>query len=388
MKSNTIRRCDFCQAELPEEYYTHKNSRRGVHVYTCNDCGLIQSISTAAYTSRPAASMSCDADRASIKYTKDLVLKPHLDILNRHVNLAQINTLLDVGSNRGAFLRHVVGVNPSVTITAVETDPELVENYRSSPQVTIHTRRLEQTDVGDERYDFIYCAHTLEHFQSASAMLRKLNTALKPGGLIFYAVPNIFSLTEDSFEESFIDTHTFHFCADVLESFINGQGSEIVAKSPGDAFELTYLIRKPSRPRPEAEGTITHRETAENSRAFMRHYAEAIDFNRRRLRDVAAKLMGLAHSSKVVFWGAGRIFDGLTSVGGFDTGRIEMLVDKYLYRYMDTIDGIPIRPPEALQSKDRSIPIIVASREYASEIFAEAHQMGFLNTHPYTGFME
>lgn len=332
--------------------------------------------------------MSCDADRASIKYTKDLVLKPHLDILNRHLNLAQIRNLLDVGSNRGAFLRHILSVNPDVAITAVETDPELVENYRGIHQVTIHTGRLEQTVVGDECYDLIYCAHTLEHFQSAAAMLRKLSAAAKPGGLIFYAVPNILSLMDDSFEESFIDTHTFHFGAGVLENFIKHQGSEIVAQSEANAFELTYLIRKPLQPIPRPEGTLSNRDNAETSRDFMRHYAETIDLNRLRLREAAAKLMGLATHGKVVFWGAGRIFDGLTRVGGFDTGRIEMLVDKYLYRYMDTIDGIPIRPPDALQSMDRTIPIIVASREYASEIVTEAHQMGFLNTHPYTGFME
>ena len=75
--------CDFCQTLIHNYTYTPINSKRGMKVFVCSNCGLIFSKNTKPYISRPKPSMSCDADRSSIKYTKQLVLGDHLEFLSK-----------------------------------------------------------------------------------------------------------------------------------------------------------------------------------------------------------------------------------------------------------------------------------------------------------------
>jgi SAM-dependent methyltransferase len=332
--------------------------------------------------------MSCDADRASIKYTKDLVLHPHLKVLESRLDLESLQNVLDVGSNRGAFLKEIIKLNPSVKVTAVETDPDLMKEYNTHPQVCAFNQRLESASLEPERYDLIYCAHTLEHFSSASLMLLKLWDAVKPGGLLFIAVPNTLILSEDTFEEFFIDTHTFHFHAGVLETFFRFHGLEIVYSSASpESFELDYLLRKHSRSVTHSTQSLFSKPNVEKSIGFLHAYKSTLIRNRKRLETASAKINSLPGENKIVFWGAGRIFDGLVKLGGLDTGKIQLLVDKYLFRYMAEVHGVEINPPEALFAYPSDTIIIIASREYESEITKEAREMGFFNICGYSEFM-
>ncbi len=380
--------CDFCGALLPSSFYEPINTKRGMQVYLCRSCGLIQSISTRAYASRPEASMSCDADRASIKYTKDLVLKPHLEHMAGRVALDGIVALLDVGSNRGAFLNALIRTNPSVRITAIESDPDLIGAYASYPQVTAIASRFEDQAVESATYDLVYCAHTLEHFTSAAGMLRKMLDATVPGGLLFFAVPNVLFLSENTFEESFIDTHTFHFHDGVLRALYEALGLEVVFASAPDAFELVYLLRRRLRPTPAGLGVLRSEVNVETSTRFFAAYRSTMTHNRGKLGEAAARILAAAAGQRMVFWGAGRIFDGLVKVGGIAPANVEMLVDKYLHRYMTSVHDVDVRAPEALHDVPKGTLVVVASREYEEEIVSEATVMGFSNLMTYSQCME
>jgi 2-polyprenyl-3-methyl-5-hydroxy-6-metoxy-1,4-benzoquinol methylase len=384
----TIPTCDFCRSNLPEQYYRPRNSKRGMHVFVCTRCGLMQSQSTKRYPSRPLPSMSCDADRASIKYTKDLVLKPHWELLTSRLDLPAVKNILDVGSNRGAFLKKVLQMNPLIKATAIETDPDLMKVYMMHPQVFALNQRFESADLQPNNHDLVYCAHTLEHFSSASSMIFKLWSVLKPGGFLFIAVPNTLTLSEDTFEEVFVDTHTFHFHDAMLETFFKNHKMEIVFKSPPGSFELDYLLHKPSKHIPQFLPQLLFSEqNVQMSLDFMDNYENTLTRNRKKIERASSRINALPETSKIVFWGAGRIFDGLVKLGGLNTKRIALLVDKYLYPYMPGVHGVAIKAPEALVDFSSDTTLVVASREYESEITAEAREMGFSNIMGYSQLM-
>ena len=79
--------CDFCKSETLEDIYRPINSRRGMIVKVCEDCGLIHSKSTKKYESRPPGSMSADADRSSYRYTKDVVSERYNEYFNGNIDL-------------------------------------------------------------------------------------------------------------------------------------------------------------------------------------------------------------------------------------------------------------------------------------------------------------
>ena len=123
--------CSFCETETLEHVYTPINSARGMEVFICRTCGLVQSISTISYKSRPPGSMSADADRSSYRYTKDVIANRYEECFSMHVDFNLIKTVLDIGSNRGAFVNYLQTNYPGKNIVGIEPDPSVITGYQN-----------------------------------------------------------------------------------------------------------------------------------------------------------------------------------------------------------------------------------------------------------------
>lgn len=73
----------------------------------------------------------------------------------------------------------------------------------------------EEVDLGDEEFDLVRCAHTLEHLTDPAHVLAKLARAIKPDGEIVVVVPNRRSLTSLLFRRYWyhldVPRHLFHY---------------------------------------------------------------------------------------------------------------------------------------------------------------------------------
>ena len=367
--------CDFCASDEMEFIYKPINTSRGMEVYVCNACGLLQSFATIEYESRPPASMSADADRSSFRYTKDLVSGSYLKVFNQHVNFKSIDKILDVGSNRGAFIRWIEQDYKGKKITAIEPHPE-IPSYSSLPNVDFHNCRFENTQLKKDYYDFAFCVHTLEHASSAKNMLLGIKDALKFGGTFFLAVPNAI-FHSDIIEELFIDPHTYHFNYQLLKDFVVSLGFSI--EYAGDLTEpdIILLLKKTKRD----NSTFALRPLDVNFpsevRANVKSYSKNIINNRLDLKSSSEKLRVAAKSKKVVVWGGGRIFDALVTFGELNKNDIYLVIDKFLVAYASEISGYKLSSPNALDNEDiNSIVVYIASRNYAEEIMTEARAYG------------
>lgn len=368
--------CDFCGASNLENVYTPINSARGMEVFLCKICGLAQSFSTVAYKSRPPGSMSADADRSSYRYTKDVISDRYEECFTQFIDFSRIREVLDVGSNRGAFINYLETFHPGKRVVAIEPDSSVTSGYTSLPNVSIQACRFEHAQLPENYFDFSYCAHTLEHADSARSMLLGIRRALKPGGLLFVAVPSLIFYS-DIIEEIFIDPHTYHFNFYLLKEFAIQIGFSVeYAGKPNDP-ELMLLLKKTendSSSWPFIPGNLDYANAAKM--AIIR-YADDIHSNRRALKESARTLNEVGKRYKVVIWGGGRIFDALVRFGGLDMSKVYLVVDKYLHRYVDTIHGSPLVSPDQLRlEKPEELLVYIASRDYANEIRIEAAAMG------------
>ena len=237
------RLCDFCKRAELEFVYTPIRTARGMQVHVCHHCGLLESISTCAYESRPPGSMSADADRSSYRYTKDIVAARYAEIFDSHIDFDDISSVLDVGSNRGAFIRWLEDHYPTRKIVAIEPHPEIIDSYKDLENVEVHNCRFEHADLPESQFDFAFCVHTVEHAQSAREMLVGIRDALKPGGIFFLAVPNII-FYQDVIEEIFIDPHTFHFNFDLLKAFVKSIGFTIEFEGSPVEPDIIFVLKK------------------------------------------------------------------------------------------------------------------------------------------------
>ncbi|MDO8480144.1 MAG: class I SAM-dependent methyltransferase [Candidatus Rokubacteria bacterium] len=123
-----------------------------------------------------------------------------------------------------------IRLGSNVRIVGIDVSAEAL-----AQNATIHEgiqANLETSDLGDSEYDLIVCWDVLEHLAKPTNVVRKFLRAVKPGGLILLALPNVLSL------KGLVAKYTplsFHF---LVHRLIYGQRAGI---APGYEVCPTYL---------------------------------------------------------------------------------------------------------------------------------------------------
>ena len=345
-------------------------SKRGMRVYACDSCGLLQSVPTTPYVSRPPGNLSSDADRSSHRYTKTLTNQSYEPFI-RAVPWGPSPRILDVGSNRGVFAQSILSRVPSAELVCIEPDPGMEAEIYDRDEVVLHRRRFEETKLESSSFDFIFCAHTLEHAYSARTMLKEFERLLRPGGTLFLAVPNTL-LYDDVIEELFIDPHTFHFEYAILKGFAEAIGFEVRKSSDPADHEIRLLLRKRNTPH-------TNFISLGTSVFDLEGYSALVKSNRKRLQLACRRLERRASRNGLVVWGAGRILDSLFAAGTLSTNRILGVVDSFLHQITPVVRGLQVVAPDSIPPSWLKARLLVASRDYSEEIRFRATELGFQN---------
>ncbi len=367
--------CDFCGTALDRVIYIPQKSRRGAEVALCGKCGLLQTLYGRPETER-ISTLSCDADWGNVRHGKGVRFDAAREAL-AGVDWSGMSQVLDVGSNRGDFVRWVNRLHPHLSIHAVEPDARVVGSYRDDDAFEMSISRLEDLVLDAARYDFVYCSHTLEHAASASGMLTQISHALVPGGLLFLEVPNIAALRlEDTVEEFFIDKHTFHFDRAGLVDYVEHLGFEVLsAEDDNDIYNVSLLVKRANPPNATPYSPAVEVELAAK-KALLATYADILAANRRKLKQLVDNLIiPFVARQKVAFWGAARIFDALVKYGGLSSNQVGCLVDSHLWSIVGQTHGTPIRKPDYLKRYEPQV-VIVLARSAATHIANDVRSLG------------
>lgn len=356
--------CDLCSGQDLVLAYEPQASRRGLRVYVCAECGLVQSLPRHDRAPREAANISAGADWGNLRYGKGFRVGAHMALLAGRAWSTGAPQILDVGSNRGAFLTAALEAWPSAKITAVEPDERVTSAYETLPQVVLMHNRIEDCAFGEATLDLIYSSHTLEHVASARRVLVQHAHTLRRDGLLLLEVPNIAVLdSKDLVEEWFIDKHLYHFSPTTLRALLAIAGLEIIeGPKPGDNEYLTVLARPAP---PQAASAVI--DSCEHERASRLIFAASITRARNvnALRTAASAIM--SEKGRVVVWGAGRLFDALVREGGLNPSRLAGLIDEGLRKHVADRHGVTLCDSAALADLDADL-VVVASRSFAQEI--------------------
>jgi len=367
MSLHTSLACDFCRRENLAAVYTPDGTMRGLTVYLCHHCGLVQSLPRIARTAgRHNAAVSGGADWGNVRYGKGFRTDAALDALAGHVEMDAALALLDVGSNRGSFAKAFLNAAPNAQLTAIEPDERFAASCADLPRTELIQARLECTELPAGRFDIVHSCHTIEHLAEPFAALKDHARVLKPGGILVLDAPNIALIGgRDVAEEWFIDKHLFHFSATTLGRMIEAAGFEILREpDPRDAVNLLFVARK--------TGALPFAVTSDPmevgvAQELLQRYQATRLANLAALRQAAAAIRAMA-PRRVALWGAGRLFDLLVREGGFDPSTLTLLIDAHLRKHMEERHGVRLCAPEALADVD---VVIVMSRMFADEICRE-----------------
>ncbi len=361
--------CDQCGEADLDFAYAPERSTRGLKVYLCRRCGLVQSLPRIARTgTRHAMAVSSGADWGNVRYGKGFRTKQALDAIAPFISFDAPLAVLDVGSNRGRFAKAFLDRAPNARLVAVEPDERYADSSAGLPRTFLIQSRIEDTNLEDGAFDIVHSCHTIEHLAHPFAALKDHARVLKDGGLLVIDAPNIALIGgDDIVEEWFIDKHLYHFSHTTLSRMIEAAGFSIIAHpDPDDTINLLYVAEKTGAAK--ANNAADTAEAAE-ARRLTESYRRTRAANLAALTSAAAEINALA-GKRVAIWGAGRLFDSLVLAGGFDPKILTLLIDTHLAALVPERHGIKPCPPAAL--KDRPVDVIVImSRGFAAEIVTE-----------------
>jgi SAM-dependent methyltransferase len=365
--------CDQCGEGDLEFVYAPERSTRGLKVYLCGHCGLVQSLPRIARTgTRHAMAVSSGADWGNVRYGKGFRTGQALDAIAPFISFDAPLAVLDVGSNRGRFAQAFLDKAPNAKLVAVEPDERYADSSAALPRTFLIQSRIEDTHLEDASFDIVHSCHTIEHLAHPFATLKDHARVLKDGGVMVIDAPNIALLGgTDMVEEWFIDKHLYHFSHASLSRMIEAAGFTIIAHvNPGDAANLLYVARKTGAAK---DNKAADPAEAAEARRIIENYRITRAANLAALKAVAAEINALA-PRRVALWGAGRLFDSLVLAGGFDATTLTLLIDTHLAALVPERHGVKPRIPEALTGQKVDV-IVVMSRMFTDEITAQARKL-------------
>ncbi|MEI9990243.1 MAG: class I SAM-dependent methyltransferase [Rhizomicrobium sp.] len=364
--------CELCQRAALEPIYKPEKSTRGLTVYLCSVCGLLQSLPRIDRAARAPAAVSAGADWGNVRYGKGFRTQIAVEALRRHRDFASDFALLDVGSNRGSFARAFLTAAPNAHLIAVEPDERVAANCAGLPRTQLIGERIENVALETGRFDAIHSCHTIEHLIHPASTLADHHRVLKDGGILVLDAPNTALLASDDIvEEWFIDKHLYHFSETTLTRMLEASGFTILERPDAKDRSNLFFVAKKNGKAPSNSGV--NLDEVEYARNLIATYVANRARNLAALTAVATELLSLA-PRRVAIWGAGRLFDSLVTHGKFDASSLAILVDKHLKAHVGERHGCTLTGPEDLASAKPGV-VVVMSRDFAGEIAQEVNTL-------------
>lgn len=139
--------------------------------------------------------------------------------------------LLDLGSSLGTLL-FAARERGGWVATGLELSQMAVEHARQKYQVDVRAVPLEEAAFEADAFDCVVASHTLEHLLDPREVCFEINRILRPGGLLYVAVPNIRSLKAKltgKYWEWILPEHLWYFSCHTLSALLMQTGFVIAS---------------------------------------------------------------------------------------------------------------------------------------------------------------
>lgn len=185
-------------------------------------------------------------------------------------------SILDIGCAYGGLLNavrekygaKVLGIEPSSKIA------EMGESYFGIKILPVLLEELESI----EKFEYVFCCHTLEHVNNPSLFLKKILNLLCTDGILYLEVPNIMKPSGGFDLNTFLySEHLNTFNERSLEMLLKSCGFEVLSYN-SDNF-LRFLAKKAVSA--EVKPFISSEISPQNIKHFLKDYKESYSWSKR-----------------------------------------------------------------------------------------------------------
>jgi 2-polyprenyl-3-methyl-5-hydroxy-6-metoxy-1,4-benzoquinol methylase len=200
--------------------------QRPTLVYFCGRCGHLQTADL------PEAEQFYDTDYKILAASEDedqiyqvvdgrnvYRTRHQLDTLLGKVELPEGAAVLDYGCAKGATLKGLRALRPDIEPYLFDVSRDYAAYWPAiCPPANQASYRLPEAWQG--RLDVVLSFFVLEHVRRPHEVVRNMWSLLKPGGLLYFIVPNVFTNVGDFV----VVDHINHFTADSLHHLLRDAG--------------------------------------------------------------------------------------------------------------------------------------------------------------------
>lgn len=140
--------------------------------------------------------------------------------------------MLDIGCATGAFLEGMR--ERGWQVTGIEPSLQAATYARQELNLPVQNTTLEAARLAPDSLDLVTMWNVLEHLCDPQQALHRIGQALRPNGLLVFAIPNVESLDLKIFSRYWagydIPRHLFVFPPATLERMVNAAGFGLIAR--------------------------------------------------------------------------------------------------------------------------------------------------------------
>jgi len=113
-----------------------------------------------------------------------------IDVLKNNFNSEDNFSILEIGCGEGFFLKAVRNFFHNADLHGLELNAQVVEKLQGQ-NYSVYNQDLDShANQKPESYNFIVAFQVLEHVPDVQSFINSCLRALKPGGILFFGVPN------------------------------------------------------------------------------------------------------------------------------------------------------------------------------------------------------
>jgi 2-polyprenyl-3-methyl-5-hydroxy-6-metoxy-1,4-benzoquinol methylase len=369
--------CSVCGEALGEPLYTSGNGQSltslcRIHpgqtrVFVCRNCGHLQTSAIADvngyYDSQYDILVESEEEDQiyEIRDSKTTFRTEHqVKVLLEKLEFQRHVDLLDYGCAKSSTIRALCAVAPSVTPHAFDVSARYVpfwEKFVAPGNWAVNSTKEEW----NSRFDVVTSFFSMEHIPAVADSVRTITNLLKPGGVFYFVVPNVFSNSADFI----VVDHCNHFTPSSLGHLLTNAGLRVrdiddsahrgafvvVAEKPSDG-----AVIKPQVSRVEIERTCDE-------------LSAIAEFWRNAAVRIRAYESGLKDGRQIAVYGAG-FYAAFITAALAKPARIACYLDQNPFLQGKVFNDQPVLPPADLPN-DLATLLVGLNPAHARTIIAD-----------------
>lgn len=183
--------------------------------------------------------------------------------------------ILEIGSHIGTFLAVCNEVFPDAEIFGIEPDASAVEFSKTVSKAKVYKTMFEDFchTIRVEKFDVVVSFAVLEHIYDPLGFMKMIKEIIKPGGSIFFEVPDIHSHSTGwpFWYDWYIKEHLFHFSAPTLTRLF-GKSGFLIKKTQQVKTPRVFAVASECIPREAREAKDDYKKVLQSHEAFKKKH--------------------------------------------------------------------------------------------------------------------